>query len=57
MTDQEIQDIKFDFLCNAVIQLNNRMDKLEGVEDPSALTPEQFIHLSQAFRKGLEDEG
>lgn len=55
MTDQEIQDIKFDFLWNAVMQLNNRINKLEGVEDASALTPEQFIALSQAFRKGLSD--
>lgn len=55
MTDQEIQNLKFDFLWNAVMQLNNRMDKLEGVEDTSTLTPEQFIALSQAFRKGLSD--
>lgn len=55
MTDQEIQNLKFDFLWNAVMQLNNRMNKIEGVEDASALTPEQFIALSQAFRKGLSD--
>lgn len=55
MTDQEIQNLKFDFLWNAVMQLNNRMDKLEGAEDASVLTSEQFIALSQAFRKGLSD--
>ena len=47
MTDQEIQNLKFDFLWNAVMQLNNRMNKIEGVEDTSALTPEEFIALSQ----------
>lgn len=55
MTDQEIQNLKFDFLWNAVMQLNSRINKIEGVEDASALTSEQFIALSQAFRKGLED--
>ena len=55
MTDQEVQNLKFDFLWNAVMQLNNRLNKLEGVEDASAPTPEEFIALSQAFRKGLSD--
>lgn len=55
MTDQEIQNLKFDFLWTKMIQLNNRISKLECVEDASALTPEQFIALSQAFRMGLED--
>lgn len=55
MTDQEIQSLKFDFLWTKMIQLNNRLNKIEGVEDASALTPEQFIALSQAFRRGLCD--
>jgi hypothetical protein len=55
MTDTEVQNLKFDFLWNAVRQLNERMNKLEGVENASALTAEQFIALSQAFRKGLSD--
>lgn len=55
MTDQEIQNLKFDFLWTKMIQLNNRLNKIEGVEDASALTPEQFIALSQAFRRGLSD--
>jgi hypothetical protein len=55
MTDQEIQNLKFDYLWTKMIQFNNRMDRLEGVDDASPLTPKQFIALSQAFRKGLED--
>ena len=55
MTDKEICNRKFDYLWSVMIQLNERMRKLEGVEDASALTPEQFIALSQAFRKGLSD--
>ena len=55
MTDQEIQNLKFDFLWTKMIQLNNRLNKIEGVEDTSTLTSEQFIALSQAFRKGLSD--
>ena len=57
MTDQEIQNLKFDFLWTKMIQLESRMNKFEGVENASVLTPEEFIALSQAFRKGLEDDG
>ena len=57
MTDKEICNRKFDYLWSVMIALNNRMDKLEGVKDSSALSYENFIRLSQAFRKGLEDEG
>lgn len=55
MTDKEICDRKFDYLWSVMIQLNSRMDKLEGVEDASALSYENFVALSQAFRKGLEN--
>lgn len=56
MTDKEICDRKFDYLWSVMIQLNSRMDKLEGVEDASALSYENFVALSQAFRKGLEND-
>ena len=55
MTDQEICNRKFDYLWSVMIQLNERMNKLEGIEDKSALSYESFVLLSQAFRKGLED--
>lgn len=55
MTDKEICSRKFDYLWSVMIQLNERMNKLEGIEDKSALSYENFIALSQAFRKGLED--
>jgi hypothetical protein len=55
MTDKEICNRKFDYLWSVMIQLNARMNKLEGVTDQSALSYENFIALSQAFRKGLED--
>lgn len=56
MTDKEICDRKFDYLWSVMIQLNARMNKLEGVEDASALSYENFVALSQAFRKGLEND-
>ena len=55
MTDKEICNRKFDYLWSVMIQLNARMNKLEGLEDQSALSYENFILLSQAFRKVLED--
>lgn len=55
MTDKEICNRKFDYLWSIMIQLNERMSKLEGVEDKSALSYENFVLLSQAFRKGLEN--
>lgn len=55
MTDQEIENLKFDFLWTKMIQLNERMNKLEGIENKSALSYESFVLLSQAFRKGLSD--
>jgi hypothetical protein len=55
MTNKEICDRKFDYLWSVMMQLNARMNKLEGLEDASALSYENFIALSQAFRKGLED--
>lgn len=55
MTDKEICSRKFDYLWSVMIQLNERMNKLEGVEDKSALSYESFVLLSQAFRKGLEN--
>ena len=55
MIDKELCNRKFDYLCAKLIQLNARMNKIEGVEDESALSCENFIALSQAFRKGLED--
>lgn len=56
MTDKEICNRKFDYLWTVMIQLNARMNKIEGVTDQSALSYENFIALSQAFRKGLENE-
>lgn len=55
MTEKEICNRKFDYLWSVMIQLNERMNKLEGVEDKSALSYESFVLLSQAFRKGLSD--
>lgn len=55
MTDKEICDRKFDYLWSVMIQLNARMNKIEGIEDKSALSYENFVALSQAFRKGLSD--
>lgn len=55
MTDKEICNRKFDYLWSVMIQLNERMNKLEGIEDKSALSYESFVLLSQAFRKGLSD--
>ena len=55
MTDKEICSRKFDYLWSIMIQLNNRLNKLEGMEDKSALSYENFIALSQAFRKGLSE--
>ncbi len=55
MNDKEMCNSKFDFLCAKMIEFNNRINQLEGVEDQSALSYENFILLSQAFRKGLED--
>ena len=56
MTDEEFCTRKFDHLWAVMLQLTARMNKLEGVEDAPVLSYEQFICLSQAFRKGLEDE-
>lgn len=56
MTDKEICNRKFDYLWTVMIQLNARMNKIEGIEDQFALSYENFITLSQAFRKGLENE-
>lgn len=55
MTEKEICNRKFDYLWSVMIQLNERMNKLEGIEDKSALSYESFVLLSQAFRKGLSD--
>jgi hypothetical protein len=55
MSDKEMCNRKFDYLWSVMIQLNARMNKIEGIEDQSALSYENFILLSQAFRKGLED--
>lgn len=56
MADKEICDRKFDYLWSVMIQLNARMNKIEGIEDKSALSYESFVLLSQAFRKGLEND-
>lgn len=56
MTDKEICNRKFDYLCAKMIELNSRINKLEGAEAKSELSYENFILLSQALRKGLEDE-
>jgi hypothetical protein len=56
MGDKEICAQEFEYPWNVLIQLNARMNKLEGLEDQSALSYENFIALSQAFRKGLENE-
>ena len=56
MTDKEICDRKFDYLWSVMIQLNARMNKIEGVDDASALSYENFVALSQAFRNGLEND-
>jgi hypothetical protein len=47
MTDKEICNRRFDYLWSVMIQLNERMNKLEGVKDKSALSYESFVLLSQ----------
>ena len=56
MPDEDLCSRKFDHLWSVMLQLSARMNKIEGVEDAPVLSYEQFICLSQAFRKGLEDE-
>lgn len=56
MPDEDLWSRKFDHLWSVMLELSARMNKIEGVEDAPVLSYEQFICLSQAFRKGLEDE-
>jgi hypothetical protein len=56
MNNRELCNRKYDYSWTVMIQLNARMDRLEGIADPSALSPETFIMLSQAFRKALDDD-